>query len=447
MKIKKWAPVVLAGLLLTGCGQTVEDKIADDMEVVIEQDETIDKEEDASPKAFPESIKVINPASGQSIDVPVVSDGIADAAVYPITEKELNTETLKERCNRLFDRDSMEFKKPYEVCSEKELKEIKDILKEKDLPDQSQEITETFYQALHYEADQEVGVSFDPNEPLVSSERKEMSMDENFNMVSQLEPIKTARATGLIDGAAYELRYKERPGKRKFELYSVEPHYPFFSMMASTGDGIPGYDENMCDREQALNTAWDLLLKLGIAEKYDVSREAINVVRIDEKNVLDGYTFFFLPKIENAFAGLDGVRSVCQVNTAENTTTGETSLDYAEIMVDHQGVVSAEFNDLYEMGEPLSDTLISTEQLEEEIAKEMERFTYFEDKEFADLGISVRYMPVRKESGMVYVPTWSAKIERDAKSSGYMYSLGMHLFSINALDGGVIYTTNLAQDL
>ena len=438
MKIRNFKlgiTLLLSGLVLTGCASTnIEDSIERDMLEL-----GSDRAESSVNEDMAEKMEYVSVSSGKKFSIPVNKSGYVDANAYSITAKTVDKNAVLDMVNRVFDPNTMQVQKPYEICSEKEINEIKDALtaKEKEAEDSSAVILDSVFSFdLQYMENQEEGASFSTDNVLASSVRAESTIGDDGDFTTEPQNIRTGRFTGLVDGEPFEIRFKEKEGRNRFKLFSMEPHYPLSEVYSSENETVPGFEENLCAKEDALKVAEDFIQKLGF-EDYKLDTYAVRSVRKDSKSILDGYTFYYLPAVNDVLIGVSGNRTY---EYYDEETVTEMPAQYLEISIDHQGVVSAVFTLQYEEMEPVSTdiSLFPGDKTLDAIRKNLDLFQSLTDQDLAVTRIEFGYLPVRYPSGQNYVPAWIVKQPSSISYVSNVFMFDSMLFGVNALDGSII---------
>lgn len=431
-RICRVIPVILAlSLIFAGCGN--RDKPKADL---VDSDDNTGAGSDME-YIDPHISYTVTGSGGRTnvLDADVMAEGYAKAGVYDMELVDVDEAYLRKLAGQLFDGGEYEVVKPYAACTLEELTAERDYIQQLYGAEGIKE-PETLPLPINNYIDY-----YDETEMEEWQEGQFFSYetDAAYGDVER----KSVVLRGRIDDRVYQLMYEEFvPGTEYINtgvlnLRAVcSMHRVFYDMCdADFEQASILYGENVCSREQAEQTAREIIGKLGFSGMQQVYTSQI-IWYQDEEKYADGYSVIFTPVTddiqnvfcENSLALLDDEYDAYMMYNDDNSGSCQ---EYIEVHVDSAGFLGCNFNVFYEMGERLAEepVKLSFGQVctvaEQYMQDNIDSVAYINE-------IRMGYLTLRYENRYVLAPVWVYLAEGSGVSSFAM-------FGVNALDGSIIH--------
>lgn len=457
MKRKFLAPYMLSlALSLTACGKAKDtnDIVADFNEV--QNVGTSSDAEDEFVEFAPSSCPEIN------FDVSVDKTGANRTKLFSATEIEFNDDYLKSFATKVFDKDTMEICKPYQICDKNELEAALDEFDEINASAEKFKcIPLDYYNRIQDTLDQYNDNHAHEMEPDSCIVEYETDYGSAF----------TGLMRGKINGTDYAMMYNdlnldmddvssyqtlhEAGITTPIRLQRLTPSYQYRAtrnINYTAADAV--YGENLVDESTARAQAEQFMANIGlddfVVENYGKRACYIN----DESNCYDGYSYVFTRQIESVncpIFAFDEIIDISSTSHDDSSTSQHVPAntvakeEYVRVDVDSDGIVLADFNNLYELGDVISSdmNLISCNQatrIVNDIPFTAQNFWNTNDVKKVDIRFA--YIPFKYEDKNVFLPVWLFYEPKECINSEEINTMSPTadnpLMAISALDGSEI---------
>lgn len=407
--------------------------------------------------------KITYDASGLSGNVCVVNADVdvpdaAHAAIFHQEQKQMTAGAVKDLAAGLFQKDSCQAVKPFAAYTEKELREVKEDLKNQilDIREQARKEGQSDWMAASRKEDykymdvQVLLEAYDDEPQAWKEDEFYVRKDGSRILIYQ----------GLIDDETYFFVAvtDEQGSQIKMNLYKEEepwaqaPSWFGFSYGERNIDELNDtlYGKNQCtlSLEEARQMAETFLERYGLVNMQMVDvKDAVpstkTFVAFTEETDSDyednlnsdipiGYSFHFVRCYEGVPTEYTGNLETVLVETEDENKLGD---ECYQVVVTSEGIACVSIGALYDVTEALTEqsTLLTFEQINN-IARELLPTLNYTDEVNR---IEFCYKNVKYDGQIVLMPVWiySHCIESDAWSG----ETRINLLILNAVDGSEIY--------
>lgn len=455
MKKKLLTPCLLSlALCLTACGSAKKDDIVADFNEVQNVGTSSDAAEEMV-EFVPDS------CPDMQFDVSVDTNGANRAKLYSAASIEFNDDYLKSFAAKVFDDDTMEICKPYQICDKDELAAAIDEF------DNINASAEKFKHIPldYYNHIKETLDNYDENNAH-AMEAGACIVEYATNYGSAY----TGLMRGKINGTDYAMTYNdlnldmnddssyetllESGITAPIRLQRLTPAYDYRTtrnINYTAADAV--YGENLVAENTAREQAEQFMHNIGlddfVIENYGQRACFIN----DENNCYDGYTYMFTRQIEGVNCPIFECGDIVDISSVSHDGSDTVhhiapivgKEEYVRVDVDSDGIVRADFNNLYVMGDVISSdmNLISSNQATK-IANQIQCSA--EDFENSDsvkkVDVRFAYIPFTYDNKSVFLPAWIFYESKDSINAEYINTKNLVadnvLVAISALDGSEI---------
>lgn len=388
------------------------------------------------------------------VEAQVFAEQTDNISVYSLSYTPMDDAYVRGYADKLFDNGEYEVVKPYEISSLEELNEERNHYLD----------IWSYYGGVegtgikkHYGVygpinmgpehnitmiDQQVADFQESN--VVEYKVNQLMYEESYESFDDTGSIageviaKKAKLRGTVDGEEWELRAYSS-NENNMYAYDVMVMYKVYSDTEVTQcTGINDfstsvYGENILDIDTARADAESFLKKLGF-DKIDNIYTLQLEIKVDDKEVNDGYRFIFAPRYDNLPVAFLNSTYVNDTPTYAKVSGLEQACfqEYIHVNITSEGIIEASFYKGYDQSEELTDDaeLLSFDAVDVAAKKYIEEsYPYVVTITNIDLKYVVTYYG---EEDYALVPVWlySTETEVDGWSST--------CFGVNALDGSII---------
>lgn len=408
---------------ISGCGKADRDDIAEDLYSVNTDDADMNPVS-GDDKAEERLQYTMQGSNGRKITVDAVIEfpDVLKINTYEEIGVHIDDGSLAEFAGAVFDNGEYEIIKPYEICSEEELKQAKVTL-------------ET--EAAGYEADAvptAIRENLDDVNYYLNNPKEITYIETVENQILYRLPDGTRewRLQGKIDGETWAVfGFASEYEGEAYQILRLSPYDANRNWSHTVGMSDAAVEKNVCDLQNARNSANEAMEKLGYGDMTVIDTKQLMPEGGNMEN-LEGYRFTYgkcpdgiaVLYIDNYFAMVEG-------------TDLKSEQEYVHVYVNAEGVANIEFTDTYKMGDAMSENMaVMPFDKVDEIAR-AEMVNYLEDYSGTDITVTevrMGYMTITYDGAKyALVPAWIYYVD------GGSYNTNKQgLFAINALDGGVI---------
>lgn len=445
-----------AMLCMAGCGKSDREEIEQDLHVIeTDTDDATQTDGSVSDAGnIPEHLSYTLQSESNNtkvvVDADVDASGVENMHVYEMTKQDMDEDTLKTFADSFFDSGEYEVVKPYAISSREELLDEQSYLNSlmagrENYPDVLMGYDITYYLDNYSESqvqDMQEGTLF-----------YEVPALNRTDANGEPLQIKTCRMRGDVNGERWELLCTQDcasygSGNMSFpddyyilKAYSLEPmHYQW-------GDvSLDSKLSNLCNAEDAQNTAEELLVKMGY-ENMTLLKTSQTYCD-DMVDTLDGYSFLFgysYDDIETVLAGnLSNTYTYCLISyNGETTGKNATNQPYVRVKVCSNGINGFEISlPYYRESEKISDHVecLSFDQVDGIASAYMQELING-DEPLSESNttnfdyVRLQYVAVQYEDKQcVIAPVWVYY----GRASSYISDYCQAMFGVMAIDGTVI---------
>lgn len=442
-KTKLTIPILLLSLCLSACQSKGKEDVAEDFHEV--QNIGTDSDAEETP------VDDFKPLNYQDSQFEVTTDfgGYSRAKIYTADRVVYDDAYLKQMAETLFDKESWEVCKPFEICSKTELQDELDRINEINKQAEDGKIV-----PISYRAKVEHALKRDDNDSVQSLDDSCIAQYELAGNISEAALFK-----GKIDGKDYVMMYNKLniPDDDYDTLYKlmhpsdirIQRIAPTYNCSGSYNMDYTNVDlsfgENLVDEEEAKREAEYFLSELGIDDFVivDQGKRACNIS--ENERYFDGYSFTFVRQIDDVVGPLtDFLEIYDPVYTAEGESVYLGGAELIRVDVDSEGIALVDFYNMYEIGEALETEpqLLSYN----DAVKLVNQFpTYLiQQEEPFKINAQFTYVPCTYEGKSVFMPAWiwleSKDVIYKAADDGLKQDMMTDyvVFGVNAVDGSLI---------
>lgn len=464
MRYKALLSMLVLGLMLAGCNnQTKKDmeqelgNLAGDQLERLEQDEPAPEIQGENSET--EDVRQIRmKAAGKNAVVHISSIGYETAKVYSASQKMFSKITLMQMAEALLDKESIKVRKPYQLCDpddiDEELRELKEQIQDHSgvvLSAQRKIEAEdgiVVSVAVEYVWDSTGATDENEIETKFTGEFRPQDVITKIgvDLPDYHRSMDAARISGTRDGIPYELNFSHEDGTLITFTRRTAKTVPT-NLYRIDNDKIQGgLGENLVSLSEARSQAEEIMQELGFGdfvEKDAAIRSAHAVGKVDGVDVLDGYRFVYVRPIGH-------VEPVINSYTTVSTEDGskDSTVEYATIEVDSDGVFSVSLSGLYDKGACLAEdvSLLSIDQILDIAASEQVQPL---DPSVTPLNLKLEfsYVPIRNDNSFAYMPVWILSESEESWMYTGMLRYDNPLVIINAVDGSVYHYEQMTLEL
>lgn len=442
--------LITSALYLSACGNAKKENISSDLTELNESIKSTNSDaEDIPFSKFPE----------YSFDITLHEDGANRAKIISANKIEYNDAYLIDFANNIFDKDSMEICKPYQVSNQSELQAALKKLDETNAAAEKYKHIDSDYYNLAKNA-------------LTNYSVENINEMPEGTCIVEYYPNYGSAYTGLfngkINGTNYAMIYTDMnldPSVMDYsqEIYeakypapiriqSLTPSYSYtttYDKDYSAMDAI--YGENLVLEADARKQAEQFLQTIGI-QNFVIDDYGKRACQINDSAICyDGYTYIFTRQVDGVKTPMFNRHKILDVNTGDPKNNIPANVmghgEFIRVDVNSEGVALVDLYIYYEIGDTLTSDFNFISYNEATNMLDLEKnYPFIEPSTTLKTNACFGYLPIKYENKSAYVPVWffydtNISVTVSDYNNDQLMKRNELIFAISAVDGTEIRYT------